>query len=323
MITLQKIADLANVSKTAASYAFSGNPAKREKLSAETRERILSIAGQFGYHPSVSGRGLALSRSYSLGLLLPKKNVQSFSPHFMGMFHGVADAISKSDYNLPLFFGWNDKLESNLMQRRLDGLLVVARLLASPVFEKLNQLDIPVLCLNRRSCGEHCLSVMTDMNAWARKWLKTFANRGYRKAVLYSRDPVNLAMDEGLASSFPALCAKYGVSGESKPLDMFDGTAPDDVACLFRGAGPALKGWFAENPNASERSAVFCSPETCIEAGYPLECCSYHNSTKLGEVGALTLIKAVEKCETSRNLLLPCQEASKYSPRPNDIMEDF
>ena len=323
MITLQKIAELANVSKASASYAFSENPRKREKISEGTRERILGIAERLGYHPSLSGRGLAMSRSYSLGLLLPKKNVQSFSPHFMGMFHGVADAISKSDYNLPLYFGWNEKLEGNLSQRRLDGLLVVSRLLESPVFGELRRLEIPVLCLNRRSCGGRCMSVMTDMNGWVRAGLERFLARGYRQAVLYSRDPVNLAMDEGLSSSFPGLCAAYGMTGEARKLESFDGTGPDDAALFFRGDGVALRRWFSSAPKAAERSAVFCSPQVCLEEGYPLDCCSYHDSGKLGEVGALTLIQAVEKRDIPRDLLLPCLAATDYHPRTNTIMEEF
>jgi len=322
MVTLQKIAELAHVSKSAASYAFSDKPDKRDKLSVETRERILEIARKFNYQPSVSGRGLALSRSYSLGLLLSKKNVHGFSPHFMAMFHGVADAISKSDYNLPLFFGWNEKLEANIRQHRLDGLLVVSRLLNSPVFDKLSNLDIPVLCLNRLSCGGNCLSVTTDMNGWAEQSLKVFAERGYRKAALYSRDPAHLAMDADLAANFPQICAKFGIESRQLSMDNFTSEA-DDVACLFRGDCQSLKHWFQMAPAAAERTAVFCSPDTCIEEGYPLECCSYHCSSHLGEVGALTLIQEVESHNAPRNLLLPCLKATQYKYRPNTILDDL
>ena len=322
MVTLQKIAELAHVSKCAASYAFSDKPEKRGKLSEGTLLRILSIAREYHYRPSVSGRGLALSRSFSLGLLLPKKNVQSFSPHFMGMFHGVADAISGSDYNLPLFFGWNEKLEDNLEQHRLDGLLVVARLKESPVFEKLNRLDIPVLWLNRSGCGGDCFSVRTDLAGWAREWLADFAGRGYRRVFLFTRDPRLLAMDVALAAQFPELCREFGLGHEEYLVDDFDGSAPDDTACLFRGENEMLRKWFAV-PGNERRSAVFCSPETCKERGYPLLCCGYHDSHKLGEVGAHTLIRAVEKESVPKDFLLPYQKAVQYHPRKNHILEDF
>ena len=323
MITLQHIAELAHVSKSAASYAFSENPAKRVKLSNETRMRILSVAASLNYHPSVAGRGLAMSRSYSLGLLLPRKNVQSFSPHAMGMFHGVADAISKSDYNLPLFFGWSEKLEETLRQHRLDGLMIMARMQDSPVFEKLNELDIPVLCLNRRSSGGSVLSVMTDMNGWADEALAAFASRGYKRARLYASDPKLLAMDVDLAAAFPALCAKHGMTGKVFPLISFDGKPQPDTAYLFRGNIPLLKEWFAKAKDAAKRSALFCAPEKCIEEGYPLQCCSYHNSTLLGETGVRFLMDAIEKKNGSQSLRLPFCKAIDFKPTLNTIMEDF
>ena len=264
-----------------------------------------------------------MSRSYSLGLLLPRKNVQSFSPHAMGMFHGVADAISKSDYNLPLFFGWSEKLEETLRQHRLDGLMIMARMQDSPVYEKLNQLDIPVLCLNRRSCGADVLSVMTDMNGWADEALAAFAKRGYRRARLYASDPKLLAMDVDLSEAFPKLCEKHGLSGKVMPLYQFDGKAQAGTAYLFRGNMPLLKEWFTNAKDAARRTVLFCAPEKCIEEGYPLECCSYHNSTLLGETGVRFLMDAIDKKNSSQSLRLPFCRAIDFKSTQNTIMEDF
>jgi len=322
-ITLQKIAELAHVSKCAASYAFSDNPAKRGKLSEETRQRILAVAAELNYHPSVAGRGLALSRSYSLGLLLPRKNVQSFSPHAMGMFHGVADAISKSDYILPLFFGWSEKLETNLRQHRLDGLLVMARMQESPVFDKLNQLDIPVLCLNRRSCGPKAFSVMTDMQGWVCDSLALFASRGYKRAILFTSGPTALAMDVDLAAHFPALCQAHGLAAQVDIVDNFDGTAPAGTALLFRGNAAKLQVWFAKGSSSRRRTAVFCAPEKCAEMGYPLDCCSYHDSNLLGATGVRTLLDAVEKRNVKHSVRLPYQKALEFKPCPNTFLEEF
>ena len=310
MVTLQQIADLAHVSKCAASYAFSENPEKRGKLSEETRERILAVADRLNYRPCVAGRGLAMSRGYSLGLMLPKKNVWGFSPHAMGMFHGIAGAITNSDYILPLFFGWSDKLEQNIRQRRLDGVVVVARRLESPVFKKLSRLEVPVLSLNRRPWDEKCLSVRTDMDRWVNGCLVAFARRGYRRAVLYLRSPDTLSMDAELMRSFPELCARHGLASDMSLLPAFDGKVSKDTACLFRGRAPLLTQWFSEMPDARERTAVFSSPEWCVEAGYPLECCSYHDSHLLGETAVSLLLKAVEGREYKRELLLPCRKAS-------------
>ena len=324
MVTLQQIAELAHVSKCAASYAFSENPEKRGKLSEETCARILGVAEELNYRPCVAGRGLAMSRGYSLGLLLPKKNVWGFSQHAMGMFHGITDAISKSDYNLPLFFGWSEKLEQNLRQHRLDGLLVVARKLESPVFRKLSRLDIPVLSLNRVAWSNRCLSVRTDMDKWADGCLAAFARRGCRRAVLYLRAPAVLSMDAELARSFPRLCERRGMDAEVGLLTDFDGTAKPGTACLFRGIVPQLTRWFEETPDAVERTAIFSAPEMCFEAGYPLKCCSYHNSTVLGGTGVGVLMDAIEHRENRREVLVPCKKAS-LSLRTEDtsIQEEF
>ena len=323
MVTLQQIADLAHVSKCAASYAFSENPEKRSKLSVETRERILAVADQLNYRPCVAGRGLAMSRGYALALMLPKKNVWGFSPHAMGMFHGITGGITKSDYTLPLFFGWSEKLEQSTRQRRLDGVIVVARRLESPVFRKLSRLGIPVLSLNRKAWDDACLSVRTDMDRWASGCLEAFARRGYRRAVLYLNSPDTLSMDAELMRSFPELCERHGMEPALSLLSEFDGSVGKDTACLFRGRTPLLTKWFAEAPDALERTAVFSSPEWCVSSGYPLECCSYHNSYLLGETAVSLLLKAVEGREYSRELLLPCKKAtlSRFGKDTSSIEE--
>ncbi len=57
--TLEQIAKLAGVSLTTASRVINGRPGVR----AETRERVLKVIQEYGYHPDPTAQSLAAHRS--------------------------------------------------------------------------------------------------------------------------------------------------------------------------------------------------------------------------------------------------------------------
>lgn len=58
-ITLEEIAKLAGVSRSTASRVINGHSGVR----ASTRERVLQIVREYGYHPNAEARSLAAQRS--------------------------------------------------------------------------------------------------------------------------------------------------------------------------------------------------------------------------------------------------------------------
>ena len=121
MVKLVDIALAAGVSKAAVSYAFSNDPAKRGKLSPATLQRILHAASEFDYHPNWSARAFARQKSYNIALLMPERSAYNISGHYLGIFHGVSSAVGSSDYNLSVYFGWDQKFQNSIKPNRFDS----------------------------------------------------------------------------------------------------------------------------------------------------------------------------------------------------------
>lgn len=64
--TLKYVAERAGVSTAAVSYALSGN----HGVSSEMRARILKIAAEVGYHPSLAARCLKSKKIHDIGFLV-------------------------------------------------------------------------------------------------------------------------------------------------------------------------------------------------------------------------------------------------------------
>ncbi len=70
-VTIKDIAELAGVSKATASLVLNGR-GKELRVAQETRERVLAIAREQHYQPSIHARSLRDNRSHTIGLVVPE-----------------------------------------------------------------------------------------------------------------------------------------------------------------------------------------------------------------------------------------------------------
>ena len=66
-MTIQEVADEAQVSKTTVSFFLNG---KREKMSANTWDRIAAVVEKYDYRPSTTARLMTAKHSFLLGVLI-------------------------------------------------------------------------------------------------------------------------------------------------------------------------------------------------------------------------------------------------------------
>src|SRR5271163_2996215 len=67
-VTIQEVADLAQVSPKTVSRVINNEP----RVRPNTRERILEAIEQLNYRPNLNARGLASNRSFLIGLFCEK-----------------------------------------------------------------------------------------------------------------------------------------------------------------------------------------------------------------------------------------------------------
>jgi LacI family sucrose operon transcriptional repressor len=121
-VTIKDIAELAGVSKATASLVLNGRGkgAWRRK-----RERVLAIAREQHYQPSIHARSLRDNRSHTIGLVVPEITNYGFAvfSHELEMLcreAGVQLLISCTDENP----GQESMVVNNMIARQVDGLIV-------------------------------------------------------------------------------------------------------------------------------------------------------------------------------------------------------
>ena len=120
-VTLQDVADAANVSKATASLALSNNP----RISEPTRQRVLASVEALGYVYNQRAASLRTQRSYTIGLIL--KDVSN--PFNAELTSGAESQLAEQDFSL-LLCTTDDSLDKQsrliktMLERHVDGLIL-------------------------------------------------------------------------------------------------------------------------------------------------------------------------------------------------------
>lgn len=107
-VDMQRIADLAGVSRSTVSRALADSPL----VSQKTKDKIVEVASSAGYRPNVSARNFRLGRTgvIAVALTLEDESPQTVTdPFFMTMIGEIADHLRSLGYNTLLC---NERLSS-------------------------------------------------------------------------------------------------------------------------------------------------------------------------------------------------------------------
>jgi len=120
-VTLSDVAKRAGVSSKTVSRVVNN----QGEVSKETRERILAVIQETGYHPNLFARGLVNQRSYTLAIV--SWNLDKYSPSRFVM--GVEKEADEQGYSILLTLFRRSKRENidaflnSLVARQVDGII--------------------------------------------------------------------------------------------------------------------------------------------------------------------------------------------------------
>lgn len=148
--SLQAIAEKAGVSTATVSRALND----RDGVNAETRQRILRIAQEMGYVPNAAARGLAMSRTYTLGLITYKREPQRPISNFPDeMIQGIDHEARQRGYHVITTFVDADMMQDIssvplLRDGRVDGVILVGPAITAHFIIKLHNHQIPLVLVD-------------------------------------------------------------------------------------------------------------------------------------------------------------------------------
>lgn len=179
IVKLKDVAVGAGVDASTVSRVLNNQATQR--VSQETRERILAKARELGYQPNPLARGLRTSRTYTLGIAVPQLD----NPVFAQILIGATEAAHARGYELLVTLVTDITAGPGVYERlaqthRVDGLLVSTLEKDEALLKALARASVPFVVVNRQVRGVEN-SVAHDSFAAARQSTEYLLSIGHRR----------------------------------------------------------------------------------------------------------------------------------------------
>jgi len=145
-MTINDIADALGVSKTTVSRAISG----KGRIGEETRNRVLQYIEEHNYTPNVIAKGLAQSRTYNIGLVIPGDYNIVELPFFQNCMLGISQIASSMDYDVLVTIVTADdisRLQRVVVNHKVDGFILTRTFVKDAPAEYLKEMGIPFVAI--------------------------------------------------------------------------------------------------------------------------------------------------------------------------------
>lgn len=242
--TIRDVAQRAQVSIASVSRVLNGF----DKVSDAVRERVTEAIATLGYVPHAAARSLSISRTHSIGVVLPDLHGEFFSE----IVRGMEAVASQRGYLLLLSSLHNDtKLGTSALRAlrgRVDAAVVMAPHLSEEELAATLPPGVPVVLLNTRAARDRHLSITIDNDSGARAVADHLLAAGRRRFVHIAGPPGNADARERAAAFAAALDGRKGVLLQTVQGDFSEESGEAAIAALLA-SGQTFDAVFAANDN--------------------------------------------------------------------------
>lgn len=156
-VTSSQVADHAGVSQSAVSRTFTPGAS----ISSKTRAKVLASAKVLGYRPNAIARSLITSHSRIIAVVMAYLE-NLFYPDVL---EELGRRLAAENYHVLLFTGFKDRdsdpVFDQIMQYRVDGIILASTSLSSELSDECTVAGIPVVLFNRTTERDAASSVTT------------------------------------------------------------------------------------------------------------------------------------------------------------------
>jgi LacI family transcriptional regulator/LacI family repressor for deo operon, udp, cdd, tsx, nupC, and nupG len=219
-VTIIDIARELNISKSTVSRALHGH----QDINGQTKKKILELACKLDYQPNLLATSLVMSKSYTVGMLVP----EFLTPFFPSVIMGAQEVMSKAGYNVMICQS-NESYEMEvantkaLLASRVDGILasVTRETRNFDHFQALHRKGIPVVFFNR-VCDELDVSkVVVDDYEGAFLAVEHLIATG-RRRIAHLAGPNTLLISRNRLKGYMDALQKYGLPVDEELIIHYD-----------------------------------------------------------------------------------------------------
>lgn len=154
-VTIKDVAREAGVSISTVSNALNGV----DVLRPETKAHILETAKKLQYIPDLNGRNLKASATKVIGLFVPSMG----GPYYGTLSDSIFWECQKYGYELNIFISHSKtSMMTNLLGKRVDGAIILNNFLEESEEERIKEMQIPTIFLDREIANDSMGSVVFD-----------------------------------------------------------------------------------------------------------------------------------------------------------------
>lgn len=159
MATVKDVAKAAGVSAASVSRVLSNHPS----VSPGLRKKVLAAAGELNFRPNAVGRALRRTGTRTIGLVVS----DLLNPFFTELARAVEDAAREAGYLLIVGNAdespeQQDRYVETLLERQVDGLIVVPTVETSPLLREAADLERHIVLVDRPAADVSAPLVASD-----------------------------------------------------------------------------------------------------------------------------------------------------------------
>jgi DNA-binding LacI/PurR family transcriptional regulator len=149
-VTISDLARRLDISKASVSYALNG----RSGVSEETRQRVLSLAAELGFHPNSAAVALSASRTRTIGIVIARDPALiSTEAFYMRTLVGIEQYLNEVDSSLLLRLTGEQGQDLDVLRRwsrqgRVDGFILFDEHNDDPRIPLLKELGVPCVVVS-------------------------------------------------------------------------------------------------------------------------------------------------------------------------------
>ncbi len=201
-VTIYEVAKESNVSLATVSRVINGSSVVKE----DTRKRVEEAINKLGYRPNAIAQGLALSRTTTVGLIIPSTSV-SFSGR---VINGLCDVAKIYDYSVFLHTiteGVTDIKEiiDEVIKSRVDGVIIYADKDLDDSVKLLEEYNIPMVVMCNHLSSDNICSVYVDYQKAVYELCDSYLEKGIDDIAIlqdHRNDVVSKMMLNGAQEAF-------------------------------------------------------------------------------------------------------------------------
>lgn len=161
-LTIRDIARLAGVSASTVSRVLDDN----DRISDETKKKVLAVIDKYGYKPQAAARNLARNKTSAIGIVIPQNDTSIYSSSFFHeALNGVCGTLSENGYDTLISSGNPTELDAIrrlIDTSRIDGIILLRSIVNDPSVKYLYENKFPFVLIGTCVENPHVYSVDND-----------------------------------------------------------------------------------------------------------------------------------------------------------------